>query len=48
MERPSNQVRISEEDASAGRKTSYMRSVLGLGMLLAVIALFMVGVIPSL
>jgi hypothetical protein len=48
MHKHGDEVHISDTDASAGRKTSYMRWVLGGSLLLAIIAMSAVWIIPAL
>ncbi len=48
MHKQGEEIHIDDEEASGGRKTGYMRYVLGISLLLAVIAMSIVWIIPAL
>lgn len=48
MHKEGNEIHIDDTEASGGRKTGHMRWVLGIGLLLAIIAMSIIWIIPSL
>lgn len=48
MANPTEETHIEKTDARAGRTTGHMRYVLGIGLVLAIIAMSLVWIIPAL
>jgi len=48
MTEPDEPVHIKGDDARGGYSTGYMRYVLGLGLLLAIVAMSLIWIIPAL
>lgn len=48
MYKEGNEIHIGETEASGGHKTGHMRWVLGIGLLLAIIAMSIAWIIPAL
>ncbi|MEM6907422.1 MAG: hypothetical protein AAF494_01980 [Pseudomonadota bacterium] len=48
MTEPEEPIHIEDDDARAAHTTGYMRYVLGIGLLLAIIAMSVVWIVPAL